>query len=219
MTPVDMNSGLRNDPVGSGSREVRPGECIESIAASCGHFWEKIWNHEANSELKRTREDPNALLVGDRVEIPEIETKDESKATERRHRFRRKGVPSKLKVRILDDWEPRKHAKYRLVIDGTITEGKTDGDGFVEEGLPPDASQGELIIDREDGGTDHYRFDFGTVSPIDTEAGVKRRLQDMGYDTEDLEKAVSGFQQDQGLEESGTMDDETKSKLQEVFGQ
>jgi len=198
---------------------VRSGDCFLSIADQYGFFPDTLWNHAENSDLKSQRKDPNVLQVGDVVHVPDITVHQESKADKKRHRFRRKGVPGKLKVRILDDWEPRKNAKYRLVIDGSIIEGQTDGDGFVEEDLPPDASQGELIVDRKDGGTDHYRFNFGTVSPIDTEAGVKRRLQDMGYDTEDLQRALTGFQQDRGLEETGTINDETKSKLQEVFGQ
>lgn len=198
---------------------VKAGDCFLSIADRYGFFPETLWNHAENRELKQERKDPNVLQVGDVVHVPDLTLNEESKADKKRHRFRRKGVPGKLKIRILDDWEPRKNAKYRLVIDGAIIEGQTDGDGFVEEDLPPDASQGELILDRDDGGTDHYRFNFGTVHPIHTDEGVKHRLQNLGYDIDEMPEAITGFQRDQELDETGAANDETRSKLQEVFGQ
>jgi len=198
---------------------VKQGDCLLSIADRYGFFPETLWNHAKNRELKQQRKDPNTLAPGDLVHIPDVETKQESKAQEKRHRFRRKGVPGKLKIRLLDDGEPRKHADYRLVIDGKVIEGKTDGDGYLEQELPAGAQRGELIIDREDGGTDHYEFQFGTVDPIDTPSGQKQRLHDLGFDPSELKEAVRGFQRAQDLEPSGDMDEKTKSKLREVFGQ
>lgn len=89
----------------STSREhvVQQGECINSIAAQYGLFWETIWNDSANSELRRERKNPDLLLPGDRLVIPEIRVKRESGATEKRHRFRRKGVPIELVIRVLKD--------------------------------------------------------------------------------------------------------------------
>ncbi|MBX3322747.1 MAG: hypothetical protein KF757_07125 [Phycisphaeraceae bacterium] len=208
-----------NSPVGSGSHVVRHGECVQSIAEHYGHFWEKLWNLADNRELRDIRKDPNTLLPSDRITIPDIEIKEESRATEARHRFRRKGVPGKLKIRLLDDGQPRKFIAYRLVVDAQIIEGKTDGDGFLEHFIPVDASQGELIVDRDDGGNDHYHFVFGTLAPIDTEIGQKRRLQNLGYDLADFSVAIKNFQHDHSIEETGAMNDEVKSKLKEVSGQ
>ncbi len=198
---------------------VRHGECFLSISDRYGFFPETLWNHAENRELKQQREDPNVLQAGDVVHVPDLTRKDEDKADKKRHRFRRKGVPGKLKIRLLDNGEPRAHVAYRLIIDGAITEGQTDGDGFVEQDLPPSATQCELIVDREDGGTDHYHFNFGTVDPIDTEAGQRHRLHDLGYDTADHAEALRAFQRDHDLEPTGQANDQTLSKLQEVFGQ
>lgn len=198
---------------------VAEGDCINSIAEEYGFFPDTIWNHPDNAELKRLRRDPNVLQPGDLVHIPEKDTsKAESCQTEQLHRFRRKGVPAKLKIRLLADNEPRANAAYRLVIDGKVIEGETDGDGFVEQPLPPRAQVGELIIDLDDGGEERYQFNFGTVDPIDTEAGQRHRLADLGYATEDLEEAVRAFQRDLDLEVTGQADKATRDKIAEEFG-
>jgi hypothetical protein len=198
---------------------VKAGDCLLSIADRYGFFPDTLWNHEKNRELKSQRKDPNVLQPGDVVHVPDLTRRDEPRAEKQRHRFRRKGVPGKLKVRLLDDWKPRKNMSYRLVIDGIVTEGKTDGDGYVEQDIHPGASQGELIIDRDDGGTDHYRFVLGSVDPADSEAGVKHRLNDLGYDADDLPRALTGFQHDHALNQTGAVNDETRDKLKEIFGQ
>ena len=81
--------------------KVQKGDCVSSVAFSKGFFWETLWNHGKNSELKSKRKDPNILKEGDVLHIPELTPKEESCATEKRHKFKLKGVPAKLKLRIM----------------------------------------------------------------------------------------------------------------------
>jgi len=199
---------------------VRQGDCISSIASKNGLFWESLWNHPDNAELKRTREDPNALLPGDKVFVPEKEKASENCSTESKHRFRALGVPAKMKVRLLVDEEPRADEKYRLYVDDKLLcEGVTDGGGFIEEPIPPDCRSGEIVIYDDDENEEHYPFDFGSVDPLETEEGVKKRLFNLGYDVEDLGEALGEFQKKQGLEGTKTIDEATRNELKDVFGQ
>lgn len=199
---------------------VKSGECLLSIATANGFFPDTLWNHAKNRELKSKREDPNVLRAGDVVHIPDLTRKDESKAVDRRHRFRRKGVPGKFKVQLLDNGEPLAGLPYRLTIDGDLIEGKTDSDGYVEHDLPAEAQRGELKVEREGGNIDVYTYNYGTVDPVDTEEGALHRLSDLGYKVDGpFEEVISYFQYENELEETGKLDDETQKKLEEVFGQ
>ena len=80
---------------------VTSGDCFNSISYDRGFFWETLWNHGKNAELKSKRKDPNILKEGDVVHIPDLTVKEEQGATEQRHKFKLKGVPAKLKIRVM----------------------------------------------------------------------------------------------------------------------
>ncbi len=205
--------------VGSGDYEVQQGDCISSIASRNGFFWETLWNHGENAELKQKRGDPNVLLEGDRVHIPELRTKEESGATEKKHRFKLKGVPAKMKLRLAVNYEALANKNYRLCIDGKWQEGTTDGDGYVEAAIPPEAQSGKIMVQQGSAWT-MFDFNFGTVDPLDTDEGVRGRLSNMGFDAgTDLRAAVRAFQGREGLRETGEIDDNTRTKIRERFGQ
>ncbi|MBU0753704.1 MAG: peptidoglycan-binding protein [Planctomycetes bacterium] len=200
--------------------KVKQGDCINSIADEHGLFWEQIWNHGENAKLKNERKDPNTLCPGDELFVPEKEPGEVNCACDQKHTFRLKGVPAKMKVQMLVNEEPRKNEEYTLFIDDRrVQEGKTDANGFIEASIPPNAKKGEIVFVDEDGNKEFHPFDLGTVDPIDTEEGVAGRLQNLGYYEGDLEEALKEFQSRYELEVTGTINDETKRKLKEIFGQ
>lgn len=87
--------------------QAKSGDCVSSVAFNHGFFWETLWNHGSNSELKTKRKDPNILKEGDVVHIPDLTLKQESGATEQRHRFKLKGVPAKLKLKLTRPKPPK----------------------------------------------------------------------------------------------------------------
>ncbi len=201
---------------------VQQGECISSIAAEYGFSPDTIWNDPANSRLKALRKDPNVLYPDDVVVIPEKQDKQFDAATEKRHRFKRKGVPAKLRLRILDGDVPRANVNYRLIIDGTTYEGTTDGDGKLEHSIPPGAKEGQLILE----GDVPIPLSLGEMDPVDTTSGVQGRLLNLGFDcgaldgnsSPQLEEALRAFQTKHGLPVTGQADEATQNKLKEEHG-
>jgi hypothetical protein len=200
---------------------VRSGECISSIAFEYGFFPETLWNHPDNSELKGRRHDPNVLLEGDEVRVPDLRVKREDCATEARHRFRRRGVPEKLRVRIEDDeGKPLANVPYEITIDGTHRRGTTDAEGWVIECIPPDAQGGTLLVG-VNGQRQKHELKLGHLDPIDQLSGVAQRLRNLGYDpgavnghlTEHAREAVRRFQMDRSMEATGEADDATRQRL------
>ena len=195
---------------------VENGDCIWSLAMGSGHFWETIWNDSNNSGLREKRRDPNVLFVGDVVHIPERVEKQEAGATEKRHRFRRKGVPVKFRIQMLRDGKPRASRPYRITIDGSSREGKTDGNGWIETSIPPGAREGRLVM-----GEEIYELNLGHLDPIDETKGVQQRLQNLGYYGGAIDGqagtltqgALAMFQRDEGLPANGRMDDATRDAL------
>lgn len=207
------------------SYTVQQGDCLASIAGEHGGFWKTIWNDPSNAKLRETRKDPNQLVPGDVVQIPEPREKQETRAAEAAHRFRRKGVPSKVRIRVLREGEPRKNQPFRVDIDGCLTSGTTDADGLVEVPIPGDARKGTLFVGTEPD-EDVYELRLGHLEPISEVKGVKQRLDNLGYPVgeidgeagETLALAVKKFQSDQGLEASGKLDDATRQKIESVYG-
>jgi hypothetical protein len=198
---------------------VKQGDCIASIANEHGFFWETLWNLSENAALKTLRKDPNALFPGDTVFIPEKRIDWDTKATDARHVFVLKGGPIKLKIRLAINDQPLANKRCRVWIDGNSREATTDGDGFLEQPIPPNASRGKIAVGEGEQQM-VFEFDFGTIDPIDTEDGVRERLMDIGYDVENgLEDALRTFQQKEGLPVTGQIDDGTQAKIKEKFGQ
>lgn len=239
--------------------QVKSGDCLSSIAFDHGFFPDTLWNHSENASLKQNRKKMNHLEKGDLVKIPEKEEKEESAASEQKHRFRKKGVPAKLKLKILKQdavdaqtestqsttpeaasqvdaryeepaeptgmtEEPWRDCPFTLIIDGESFEGFTDGQGFLEISIPPNAQNGNLTMNPNEPDQRIYPLQLGSLGSADEIAGMKRRLSNLGFNcgdqenemTENFEEVLRLFQETHELDITGELDDATKNKVLEL---
>ncbi len=202
---------------------VTEGDCLSSIAEQYGFFWETLWNHPQNAEIVERRKDPNTLMPGDAVFIPEKRMKSHMRPTGARHTWKVKGVPAKFRIQVLWGDEPMRNEPYVLAIDGEVHEGTTDGDGKVEAVIPPGALRGSLKVGAGARVVEHTLM-LGSMPPAESTRGALERLRNLGFYAgerrDDLDAdargAVLGFQVHAGLDATGEIDDATRSKLRQL---
>ena len=197
------------------------GDCIASIAMKYGFFPDTVWQDSANSELRGRRKNPNILSPGDVVVIPDKRVKTVAKPSDEHHKFRRRGVPEKLVIQLLSNDKPRASEEYRLEIDGQLIHGCTDEEGILEHWVPPGAKEGRLLVGATD---EEYILAIGSLPPLTEEAGIQRRLANLGFleadkpDDTEYKQAIEAFQSHYGLKVTGDVDQDTRDKILEEHG-
>lgn len=242
--PAEDGAQPADQAVGEGEYVVHEADCVSSIAKRYGFFWETLWNHADNSALREARQNPNVLFPGDRIHIPEKRRRDEPIAAEQRHRFKRKGEPSKLRLRLmqgpamLEPGEerdpnfdaadrPMGNVPYTLEVENQTIEGTADADGWVICSIPGDAQRGRLTVNP--GLPEEFEMNLflGKVAPVSTTTGVRQRLRNLGFDVEAsdssvltsrLKQAIRAFQAQHELEVTGKPDEATRQTLLQVHG-
>ncbi|MCC7374730.1 MAG: peptidoglycan-binding protein [Verrucomicrobiales bacterium] len=212
-------------PAGTGSVRIDAGDCLMSVAAEHGFFWETIWNHAENANLRQARRDPMVLLPGDRLTIPERNLAEIPKSTGAKHRFKIRGRPAKLRLRFQRSGNPLKNTRVIFEIEGVTTETSTNGQGIAEVAIPPGARSGLATVGPPDAAT-VYSLNLGGLDPSDSIAGAQHRLANLGLYQGDVDgqanpeftAALQDFQGHQHLPVDGKLTRATAAKLEEVHG-
>ena len=205
---------------------IEPGDSTTKLAFENGLFPGSVWNHAENSQLKSQRKDLNVLHPGDVLFLPEKVLKEESCATEQHHKFKRKGVPEKLRVQFLDLYgKPLANKPYKLDLDGNQTRGDLDGDGKLDIYIPPNARQGRIEVG-PNGALATMDLNLGHLDPVSELSGVQARLKNLGFyhgaldgqASEQTDAAVLAFRNANGLEAKAEVNDELRDRLKQVHG-
>ena len=218
---------------------VKSGDCMSSIAFENGFFWKTLWNLPENAALKAKRKNPNVLMPGDVVHIPDKRVKQMPCPTDAVHQFVKLGVPEKLHIKLLDrSHQPRPNLDYILAIDGKLRKGTTDGNGMITESIPPNAQQAKLTFaapqDLDGTGkpiptkpkNQTMILQLGQLNPVSAVSGLKARLANLGFYNgpidENLDEktkvALSAFQARQRIPVTGAADATTLQQLQSLHG-
>jgi hypothetical protein len=188
---------------------VAQGESVMSIAHEHGFLWETLWNHPKNSQLKAKRGDPNVLMPGDVLHIPDRGERKESAGVEQCHNFKRKGIPAVVRLvlrrpkkepdekveqeatgpseykepeqKAADD-EAMADVPYAVYADGKLVkEGKTGGDGKIEAKIPPAARGARIVLDPGTPKERTVNLNIRAMDPIEEISGVCKRLNNLGF--------------------------------------
>jgi hypothetical protein len=200
---------------------VRQCESVQSVAAAHGFDWQKVWKDPSNAELARRR-DPDVLHPGDVLVLPEKAKKEENGPTEERHRFKRRGYETYLRLTFLEEEEPRGGESYWIDVEGETFEGKLDGEGRVDLLIPTGAERARVRI----GSDEEMVLLLAGLDPIDEVTGYQARLSNLGLyrgavdgDHGPLtDEAIRAFQAREELEVDGAMNDRTKAALEQAHG-
>lgn len=214
----------------SASRKVKSGESAELIVWSAGlEDFKAVWGSGDNAQLRQRRPDPNILMPGDTLVLPDAKPTVHELATGARHRVVVHVPRKELRLRVLAHKDtPLANAPYRLVLDDQPEprEGTTDGDGLLKEKVRIDVTGAVLEIDER-----RFRLRLNYINPFpsdekDSASGVSSRLAALGYESGAATKAsspalmaaVALYQSDAGIEATGKLDAATQQQLEQDFG-
>lgn len=189
-----------------------------------------IYQDDSNAALRALRPNPDILFPGDRVNIPDRETKSEPARTGTRHRFFVRAMPSRrLRLRLVDPFgRPLAGKPFNLVIDQRLllTGSPADADGCIDVKIPRDAREGTISVEGFS-----WRFTLGALNPIKKTndsgvSGAQGRLLNLGYDVGKPDgilgprtaAALRRFQKDRGLPVTGDLDRATENALITAHG-
>ncbi|WAS99281.1 peptidoglycan-binding domain-containing protein [Nannocystis punicea] len=200
-------------------RVVAQGESLPQIAAEHGLSPEAVWSAPENRELAALRRNYNVLAPGDVLVIPDKRGKSYDVAVDRRHVFRRNGVPAQLRLQLYDGEAPRAGLEYELVCGEQVFHGTTDADGVLTHWVATGLRRALLRVT----GSPEVEIRIGHLDPIDTLSGAQKRLANLGYgcplsgryDAATAE-ALRRFQRRHGLDDSGTLDPATLAELERL---
>lgn len=208
---------------------IKQGDYVGKIAAHFGFEESTVWLDPKNEALRKRRKDPNQLVAGDVLYVPESAppkwwpVKVGAVNTFVAPRVKR----VKMKVRFVADGKPLANERYAL--EGVVTKnGQTDGEGNVECDVPVTASAIQVrFVNRREVFTVHV----GHLDPADEPSGAYQRLVALGmfgrpqggipgnhFSADSLAQALLSFQRANELPPTGELDESTRARLVELHG-
>ncbi len=203
---------------------VRAGDYLTKLAHQHGFDADEVWGDGKNSDLKKSRKDPNMLQAGDILFVPDTPRKHLKLEKETSNAYVASVPTVTVSVAVEEDGVPVKNAKYVIEGLGDDKERTTDGDGKVTFDAPVHVRE---VVVRFTEKKFSMKVGIGDLDPIDTDSGARMRLTHLGFygaklegaeqyeafDDAQLAAAVGAFQQAQKMKATGILDDATKIAL------
>lgn len=215
---------------------VRAGDYLTAIAYARGLRPGDIWQDSANAGLRQLRGNPEMLAPGDVLYVPVAERKWLPLTVGSTNKF--VANPPKVEVHvILNDADGKPYAGKTVHLDPQVTDGDpaTTGDGLLKVLVPVTVKVLTATV-ADDGAC--FQIRVGNLDPHDVPSGTLSRLRQLGYvgdesrllatdrpyldgiDANDtaLSRAVASFQDENGSEVTGEIDDDLCDKIRDQHG-
>ncbi|MBL8743201.1 MAG: peptidoglycan-binding protein [Myxococcales bacterium] len=210
---------------------IRQGDYITKLGHTLGFDALTVWNDPKNAGLRERRPDPDMLHPGDLLWIPDAP--DHRRLSVKAGATNRYAahIPKKaidLKIQIGGEALP-KEPYMILGLGPEPVEGETDERGHLVTKVDVSVREIEVILTRKER---TLRLRIGDLDPVDTLAGLRKRLLHLGYyqptkvgienedatDGDALVSALKSFQAHEKLTVSGKLDEDTRKALQGAHG-
>jgi N-acetylmuramoyl-L-alanine amidase len=207
--------------------KVKQGDCLSRIAQRFHYTVDKLSKLPENKHLQENRRTKDILFPGDIVYIPEIEVRSEKASSGARHKYKLQPTPKmEVALCLMSEERPRVKLACKLVLEqrqgpANVVEAFTDENGVVRFDIPLWVNSGVLKIDA----CESYHLLFANLDPVTTVSGAQQRLANLGHFVdcnnkfdENTQSAFLKFQKDEGITESGLLDDEMMTALENRHG-
>jgi hypothetical protein len=210
---------------------IRQGDYITKLGHTMGFDALSVWNDPKNAGLRDRRPDPDMLHPGDLLWVPDAP--DHRKLSVKAGASNRYAahIPKKpidLKIQIGGEALP-KEPYMILGLGPEPVEGETDERGHLVTKVDVSVREIEVILTRKER---TLRLRIGDLDPVDTLAGLRKRLLHLGYyqptkvgienqdatDGDALVSALKAFQAHEKLTVTGKLDEDTRKALQGAHG-
>jgi hypothetical protein len=203
---------------------IAQGDYLSQLAARFGFDATTVWGHPANRELAALRRNPDMLLPGDVLQIPEPRAGASlSVQAQTTNRFRARVPRVTVAVVFRDHGRPIANARYEIR-GVTFPPGTSNGDGKVEVRVPVTIREFEVYFPEQ---RRSFLVCVGHMDPLDEQSGLRQRLQHLGHmplwlsaadGSDAFTRAIRKYQRAAGLPETGIADEATRAQMKVDHG-
>jgi N-acetylmuramoyl-L-alanine amidase len=207
---------------------VQSGESVVQLAERYRTLPAKIWDDDANAELREKRRNRmNVLEPGDALVIPDRGDKTDQEPTAQTHVYRRLGIPARYRLQVFRCEVPAARETFRIEFrtgrgsgtpvagDARPAVGETDPEGVLDVPVPSGTTEADLYLGEP---PEHFVVRFSQLRPVDVPHGQRQRLDLLGFEGgDDLAAALARFQHRFALEVTGNADEATMAKLDDFY--
>ena len=160
---------------------IKQGDHLGLLAHKFGFDADTVWNDPANDALRKVRPNPNILLAGDQLYIPDqVDRQPLTLVTGQMNSFVSPDPPMVTITHQFIGSDPSAYATkaYSIQELGQLTGLETNEDGMVKFEAPVTLDTATVVF--TDTG-ESWALAIGNLDPIDTPIGVFERLQNLGH--------------------------------------